>query len=271
MEEPILSYRMPTDSRSVPRKEIDSSFAWKKYDGCYASVDLMSRVNSALLFNLSYGLYDVNFPNISKRRIKRYLKLRRLPNTEGVELVDEDKSCYSNIEAVVFVRSLGKKTWEKENYNQVSINNLVGEDETTERKKDSIMNIKVVCPCIRSAFERSCRTATFQRDIFNDGRGGGDVPGPFVDSVFCKHTLVGMDWITTFNGGANFRFFGIHAKRTTNMSNQVIEYILNRNLKCTSHPDYVINGLLDRKAVDNYRTYLRYWTEPLREFIFHKH
>jgi hypothetical protein len=271
MEKPIqLSYKMITDNRSVPRKEIDASFSWEKHDGYYASVDLMSRVNSMLLFSLSYDLYEVNFPYISKSRIKKYLELRRLPNTEGVGLVDEDDSCYSNIESVVIVRSVGEKTWKKENYNRVSINNLVGESESLERKINSIMNIKVVCPCIRSTFIRSCRVPIFQRKIFNDNRMGNDVPGSFVDSEFCKHALVAMDYVTTFDGAANFGFFGIYANRTIEVSNQVIEYVLKKGLKYSKEPDCDVNKRLNKKIIDNYGTYLSYWSEPLRKLIFHR-
>lgn len=268
MEE-LHSNRMPTDSRSSPRKEIDSSFSWKKYNGGYASVDLMSRVNSMLLFSLSNDLYDVNFPDISRRRLKRYLKLRKLPNTEGVELTGKN-SCYSNIEAVLSVRSLSGKKWKERAYKKVTINNLVGEDEPLERKIDSIKNINVVCSCARTSFVHSCRVPTFQRDIFRDPRGGGDVPGPFVDSEFCKHALVAMDYVTTFDGAANFGFFGIYGDRTITVANQVIEYILRKKLKLTDHSDYTINESLNRRKVEDYRTYLRYWSEPLREFIFHR-
>lgn len=256
----------PKDKRSTPRKLIDASFVWQKEDGYYAAIDLMTRVNSMVLFSLSYNLYDVNFPNISKRRIKRYLKLRKLPDVEGVELVNENNSCYSNVESVVFVRSLGKHTWKKGNYNAVTINNLAMESDSYERKFKSIKNIKVTCRCLRNSLERSCRPASFQKKIFRDERRRTHIPSSFIDTVFCKHACVGLDWLATFNSAANFDFFGIYAKRTIEVSNQVVDYILTYNLRL---PDYRINELLNERKVEYWRTYRRYWTEPLRKFIFY--
>ena len=259
-----------SDVRTVPRKEIDKSFVWEKYGGSGTAIDLMTLVNSTLLFNLSYGLYETNFPNVSRSRLAHYLKLRRLPNTEGAELVNDKKSCFSNIEAAVSVRSLGKDSWKKKTYNIVGIVNLVKEDDPNARKRDSLMSLKVTCPCVRSTFERTCRPSLLQRAIYRDGRKGNDVPGPFIDTVLCKHSCVSLDWASTFHNAASFEFFGINGYRAVNAANRVVEYVLKKNLDIANHPDYKVNEMIDRTEVNGYTSYMSYWSEPLRKYIFNR-
>ena len=268
----VLDYSLPVDSRSAPRKQIDASFGWIKDDGYAAEIDLMSFVNSSPLFYRAYGLYDSVFPSIPEKRIKRYLEKLDLPDTAKGDLIDERKSCYSNIESVVFVRSLGKDTWKGGNYNRVTINNLVREDDSTERRRKSIMNIKVTCSCIRSTFARSCRASALQRRIFRDYRKFEDLPGVFVDTVFCKHACVAMHWISTFDYGASFGLFGIRGERGIDVSkdviNDILDYKARKGIDIARMPHCDINNTLNRRPVDNWGTYLSYWTEPLRELIF---
>lgn len=251
---------MSIQKESPARKLIDTSFVWKKNDGYYAVIDIMSRVDSAVLTTVAYNLYG-NYPELSVSELKKYLELRRLPNPDGFSLVGEEKSCYENKEAMVYVRALTKKRWEKKEYNRVKIKNLVENDVSFQEKRNSIKTLKVSCGCSRADYQSICRPAWYQRRIFKDLRTYESVPGSYIDSVFCKHVCIALDWLYLFYQTANFDYFG-PSYHVVKASKIVIRDVLKHRPR---YPDYKLNQLylseLRREGINLH--------EPLLKFIWY--
>jgi hypothetical protein len=241
-------------SKSPARKLIDTSFAWLKDDKYYVATDLMSRVDSAVLFTVSYNLY-ANFPNFSPLKLKRYLELRNLPNPNGFEIVDSKNSCYEDIESTVFVRALTKERWKNRKFNQVTINNLVLDNASKEEKINSLKNLKVKCGCKISNFIGICRPPEYIRRIFRDERKHNNVPGPFVDTFLCKHAFLAIDWLRTFYRTTDFGI-GLSSHVYT-VSTNVIQDVLKYKLKL---PNYKLNSL--------YRGLLFRMYAPVKDLIW---
>jgi hypothetical protein len=240
--------------KSPSRKLINTSFVFLKDDGYYTLVDVMNRVDSAVLFTISYNLYG-NFPNLSESSLKRYLKLRGLPDPNGFEIVDAKNSCYENTESVVFVRALTKKRWENREFDQVTINNLILNSTSREEKVRSLKNLKIKCGCKISNFNNVCRPSEYQRQIFRDERKHTDVPGSFIDTVFCKHGFISLDWLRVFYNTADF---GIGPNpHIYNVCENVIKDVLKYKSK---FPNYRLNTL--------YRDLLFRMYAPLKDLVW---
>lgn len=239
---------------SPSRKLINTSFVIQKDDGYYTLVDVMNRVDSAVLFTVSYNLYD-NFPSLSESSLKRYLKLRGLPDPNGFEIVDSKNSCYENTESIVFVRALTKKRWVNKEFDQVSINNLVSSNASRKEIAKSLKNLKVKCGCKISNFHSICRPSEYQRQIFRDERRHTDIPGSFIDTVFCKHAFLSLDWLKAFYNTADF---GIGpTPHVYNISETVVKDVLKYKSKL---PNYRLNTL--------YRDLLFRMYEPLKDLFW---
>jgi len=242
---------------SPSRKLIDSSFVWKKDDGYYAVIDIMSRVDSAVLTTVAFNLYG-NYPEFSISELKRYLRLRKLPDPNGYSLVDEKRSCYDNVESIVYVRALTKKRWERKEYNKVKIKNLVLENASFREKVKSLRNLEVSCSCPRAEYQSICRPAYYQRRIFKDPRTYKDIPGSFINSVFCKHACIALDWLTLFYGTASFEYFG-PSPHVIEASKIVIKDFLRFKPR---YPDYKLNNLylaeLKRNSINLHEPLLKY-------------
>jgi|YelNatPaOPRAMG01_1025707.scaffolds.fasta_scaffold09348_9 hypothetical protein len=251
---------MVFQKESPSRKLIDTSFVWKKKDGYYAVIDIMSRIDSAVLTTVAYNLYG-DYPEFSVSDLKKYLKLRNLPDPDGFSLVNEKESCYENLEAMVLVRALTKKRWEKKEYNRVKIKNLILNSESFEKKADSLKSLKVSCGCARADYQSICRPAWYQRRIFKDQRSYKDIPGSYIDSVFCKHVHIALDYLALFYGTATFDYFG-PSPHVIKASKIVIRDFLKLKPR---YPDYKLNQLylseLRREGIN--------LNEPLLKFIWY--
>ncbi|MEM7825714.1 MAG: hypothetical protein QW412_02560, partial [Candidatus Aenigmatarchaeota archaeon] len=254
----FLNY-MVYQKESSARKLIDTSFVWRKEDSYYAAIDIMSRVDSAVLTLVSYNLFK-NYPEISLSELKKYIELRKLPNPEGLSLVDERRSCYENVESVVYVRALTKKRWEAKEYNRVKIKNLVKNKVPFQEKVKSIRSLEVNCGCNRTDYVSICRPAKYQRKIFRDERTYKDIPGSFINSVFCKHACIALDWLHLSYQTSSFDYFG-PSSHVVKVSKIIIEDILKYKPK---YPDYRLNQLflteLKRRRINLH--------EPLLKYIF---
>ncbi|MGC8812287.1 MAG: hypothetical protein ACP5O8_01730 [Candidatus Aenigmatarchaeota archaeon] len=251
---------MAFQKESPSRKLIDTSFVWKREDGYYSVVDIMSRVDSAVLTTVAYNLYE-DYPEFPVSSLKKYLELRNLPDPDGFSLVNEKESCYENLEAMVFVRALTKKRWENKEYNRIEIKNLVLESASFKEKADSLKNLKVSCGCARAGYQSICRPAWYQRRIFRDLRNYKDIPGSYIDSVFCKHVCIALDWLTLFYGTASFDYFG-PSSHVIKASKIIIRDFLKHKPR---YPDYKLNQLylseLRREGIN--------LNEPLLKFIWY--
>lgn len=219
-------------SQSPARKLINESYVLLKNDGYYLATDLMSRVDSTVLFTISYNQYP-NFPNFTPRELKNYLKLRGLPNPEGVALIDSKNSCYETIESTVFVRALTKDRWKKKEFDQVTINNLVLDSASREEKINSLKNLKINCGCKINNFVSICRPSDYQRRIFGDERKHEHVPGSFVDTFLCKHAYLALDWLKAFYRTTDFGI-GI-SSHVCRASDEVIKEVRDHRLKLPNY------------------------------------
>jgi len=232
-------------SQSPARKLIDTSYILLKDDGYYIATDLMSRIDSAVLFAVAYNLHE--FFNFSKSELQRYLEIRNLPNPKGIDIVDSKKSCYDLIESTVFVRALTPDRWEKKEFNQVTINNLKPHDTSREEKRKSLRNLKVKCGGKISNFTSICRPSYYQRKIFRDERELTHVPGSFIDTYFCKHFFIGLDWSRVFQGTTDFDI-GL-SSHVANVSEEVIKDVLKFKPK---YPNYKLNRLYRKLLFEMY-------------------
>jgi len=239
--------------KSPARKLIDTSYILLK-DRYYIAADLMSRVDSAVLFTVSYNLHEF-FPNFSKSNLQEYLGLRDLPNPNGVDLVNSKQSCYEYIESIVLVRALTKERWENNKYNEVVINNLVPNNAPRKEKRRSLKNVKAKCGGKISNFMSACRPLEHIRKIFRDERKLTDIPGSFVDTYFCKHFFIGLDWLRIFS---NVYDFGIGpCSHVYSISEKVIKDVLDYKLRA---PNYKLNQWFRKLMFEMY--------EPLHDLYW---
>jgi len=237
-------------SKSPARKLIDTSYILLKDDKYYITADLMSRIDSAVLFAVAYDLHE--FFNFSKSKLQRYLKLRNLPNPKGVDIVDSKNSCFDLIESIVFVRALTPERWEKKKYNKVTINNLKPNDASREEKRKSLRNLKVKCQGDISNFASACRPSAYQRKLFGDERELKDVPGSFVDAYLCKHFFIGLDWLKIFQNVFDFDI-GL-SSHVTSVAEDVIKDVLRYNVSRYKMklPNYKLNTFYRKLLFEMY-------------------
>ncbi len=219
---------------STPKKLVETSHIWQKADRSYAAADLTSRINSALLYYMSLNTVP---SEIDEGEVRKYLSLRLLPDTTGIDLVDEHRSRFSGTGGVVHVRALSKKRWENEVYNQVVIRNLAMQSDDMPRKARSILNLDVSCTCPRSTLELSCTVSPYERELWSDYRIATDIPGPYVDTVLCRHAFIALDHLSIFHGTADF---GIHSysSHVIEFNRYVANYSVQKRLKVA---DYRMN------------------------------
>lgn len=249
---------MEMEKKSVPRKIVDASWVWEKPSGNYGALDFISRIDSTVLFTLAYGLHKLNYEDLSIADLKKYLKIRKLPDTEGKDLVREQDSCYENTEAMIYVRALTKKRWNENKYNQVVINNLASNDDSDKRKVESFKNLKASCGCTRSGYQSICRPSSYQMRMFRDERKLKDIPGSFIDTIICKHANIAFDWSHIFYNSTDFfGFFGM-SRNVVEVSKRVIKDVLEYNIRL---PDFQLNQL--------YRNEARKIYEPLIKIVWY--
>lgn len=242
-----LKHELPTDNRPTNEKLVYSSYTWRKEDGSHAVIDLLSIVNSTLLSLISYGLHD-KLPLLSRREIKNYRELRKLPDTEGAEIVDSNNVFEYGTTYTVFVRSLGREGWKNKRFNRIDVKYLCKEEDSEETKKRSIGRIIASCNCPRNSLERAYTDARYER----------------ISTVFCRHVCLGLNHLANFHDTASFDFFGEAAQRTLRTTQAVVKHVTKKKL---SLPDYELEYLLDGMKVYGLDNRV-YWTQPLRRFIY---
>jgi len=240
-------------SKSPARKLIDGSYVLLKKE-YYIAADLMSRIDSGVFFAVAYNLHEL-FPNFSDSELQRYCTTRNLPNPKGVDIVDSRRSCFEYIESSVFVRALTPERWKKNEYNQVTINNLKPNDAPREEKRKSLKNLKVKCQGNISNFVSACRPSAYQRRIFRDERELTEIPGSFIDTYLCKHFFIGLDWLRIFKNACDFDI-GL-SSHVASVSEEVIKDVLKHK---PTYPNYKLNRL--------YRNLLFEMYAPLNELYW---
>ena len=219
---------------SALRKISDTGFVWQKKDQTYGFTDVATRTDSLVLFTLSYDLIDYYFPDIKKSELKKYLKLRRLPDTEGAEIIGKG-SCFENIEATAFVRSFTKKNWEAGKFHTMSMTNLAANNASPKEKLDSFKTIEIRCSCNRGVMQPTCRPSKYQRRMFGDDRDIKSVPGSFMTAIYCTHADIGHDWLSIFYEAYGF---GMHLPYTHRAIGYVVKQVAKKNQKL---PKYRLN------------------------------
>lgn len=150
---------------------------------------------------------------------------------------------------VIVVRSLNRKRWKGGVRYKVSINNLARENQDEETKTKSLLNLNVSCTCPYSAFLKSSRASIWQRKIYGDTRTSTDIPGSFLNSVICRHSIVAFNWLHFNYGTASFGIFG-PSEYVTTVSQPIIRRILKMHSKKVPKnylADYKLNEMILNK------------------------
>ena len=243
---------------SPARKLTDVSFVWLKENKCYSAIDIMSRVDATALVTVEYELYGDY--EISPQDFKKYLELRKLPRVhDSKHSLIGKHSCYGEDNtAIVEVSSLSRKGWEEGRYYHVKIVNLLPDSVSFEEKKKSFRNLIANCNCHRSIYQSICKPPLSKRMIFKDLRNYKDIPQPNIDSIFCKHVCVALDYCHLFYSTASFEFFG-PSEHTRKVSQSIIKDFLERKLRL---PNYQLNsyylGKLREEGINFFQPLLKY-------------
>jgi hypothetical protein len=251
----------PNDTRTPMRKRVDSFWVYPKRDLYYIATDIMSKTSSTVLFTFAYCMWDSIFQNLPESAGRDFLRLRGFPDVYGVELVDKNRTCFSNVEITAFVRSFNKKDWEKNKYYGVRILNAAKESDTKEEKNNSLNNLITRCGCERDFYAGSCRAPSWVRKMFGDKRDVNSKPGPFINAMFCNHVSVAFDYLYFFSDPtpASFGYFGL-PQQVVEYTEKIIGDIVVHRIDRKNHPDYLLN--------DRYRHFNRYMNAGLEAMLF---
>jgi hypothetical protein len=203
-------------------KLTDTGFVWAKYGGKLGFRDLASSLDSLALYTVAYGLTQEYFPNTSIERIKRYLKIRRLPDTEGEELIGPDRVVYPT-KADVVVRSFSKDKWPKKSGHLVSTINHVPEDASPEKKFESGEKIAVSCGCSRGESQPFYRPSISQLAKFGINLSPQTLGSRPFDAVYCTHVEIDHNWLSQIH---NIHGFGLNLPDSEAV--KILEYVLNQ-------------------------------------------
>jgi len=222
---------------STPRKLTSTSFTWRTSDHGYAALDPTSRVDSAVAYIVAEGMEEIFFPDFRQSELKRYLRKRKLPDEFDKPIVNEEKSCFSGVEGVVEVSQLNRFSKRKDKYYKVSINNLIQSKQSFYDKVMSLNHLKVSCTCPRKSFQCITRPSKYQRSFYKDEVPYGEVPDSFIESVFCKHAYVAIDYLVFYYNVEGFGVFGL-PQNVIDVSKEVIKRQLEFNRKL---PNYMMS------------------------------
>jgi len=196
--------------RSTPRKLIDSSVnILKPGSGYYTCGGITSKIDGDVLYAVWAGLHEFYEPELSLKRLKNYLKTRKLPDPEGKDLVDTRRSCHKGLEGVIVVKgmSLSRGTWEDDTWYKVGLKNLTADESEKEQVK-TLRNVIVSCGCDRQTWQGICRAPAYQRRSFGDFKSAEDNPGPFVDSPLHHHPIIALNHTVIRFGAYDMEIFG---------------------------------------------------------------
>lgn len=236
-----MTNMMSLKEPSAPRKITDTSYAWPVKGIGYATISPISVIDSSVAFALSLGTPETIY-GLSRQKLHRYEKLRKMPNTYNREIVNGKKSCYDEIESHVRVKSLNAKRSDKGIYYLVTFGNLVQQDASKREKRESLDNLSVNCGCPIASYQRICRAEASKRKMFGDKRVVTDKPSPYIESPICKHAVVALNWLHFVYDTYDFGIFGL-SKDFVEASRPLILKILARELN-PKLPDYKLNTQL---------------------------
>jgi hypothetical protein len=217
----------------------------------YAGISPICLLDGSVAFTLSLGTPETVY-GLSRQRLQRYERLRKMPNTYNREIVDGRKSCYSYVESNVIVRSLDVEGWNEGINYIVSIRNHALQTASRRRKRDSLDNLSVNCTCPISSFEVSCRPLPEIRKMFGDNRTAEDIPSSYVESPICHHAVVAFHWLQLVYGTYDFGIFG-PSEDFVKDSRPLIPFIMKISQEKPRIPDYQLNIELWKEKVPHLR------------------
>lgn len=236
----MMSLREP----SAPRKIIDTSYVWPVKKIGYATISPIGVIDSSVAFVLSLGTPETVY-GLSRQKLQRYEKLRKMPNTYNREIVDGRKSCYDELEGSVKVRSLNVKRSANGTYYMVTFGNLVQQSASKQEKRKSLDNLSVNCGCPIASYQRICRVEANKRKMFGDKRIVKSNPSPYIESPICKHAAVALNWLHLTYDTYDFGIFGL-SRDFIETTRPLILEILAKELN-PKLPDYKLNIRLWQK------------------------
>jgi len=225
---------------SAPRKISDTSYFWPVMKIGYAGISPISVIDASVAFVLSLGTPETIY-SLSRQKLQRYERLRKMPNTYNRDIVDGSVSCYSDIESQVVVRSLNNKRWEEGISYSVITRNHVRQNASPREKRRSLDNLSVICNCPMAKWQGICRAPSDKREMFGDHRNVKSIPSPYIDSI-CSHAIVALNWLHLTYDTYDFGIFGL-SKDFAEASQPLILKILSRELN-PKLPDYKLNKQL---------------------------
>ena len=232
--------KKPGESTAV-RKSVDAMTSMlKPSSGYYTAGGITGKVDGDVLYAVWDGLAELYEPELSLNKLKKYLKIRKLPDPEGRELVNTKRSCHEGLEAVIFVKGLSlarsRPTWENNTWYKVQLNNLTADDSPEEKLK-TLRNIKISCSCDGHIWHGICRPPAYQRRLFGDYRSAKDNPSPFIDSTIHGHSSIAFNYAAVRLGTYDMGIFG-YTPHALGIGKKFIKGVLDHNVEL---PDYRIN------------------------------
>lgn len=228
-------------SRSAPRKLTDSSVSILKPDsGYYTSGGIAGKTDGDVLYAVWSGLHELYEPEFTLKKLKNYLEKRKLPDPEGKDLVDIQRSCHKGLEGVVLVKGLdlgSRGTWEDDTWYKVTAKGLTT-DESEEERLKTLRNIIISCSCDRQTWQGICRAPAYQRRSFGDYRKAEDNPSPFVDSTTHDHITIGINHLVIHWGTYDMEIFG-YTPHAISVGKEFIKNVLGH--QTFRAPNYIIN------------------------------